>query len=366
MNDRAVVWITRENAGDLGIKGNEFPCRILELKRMIFELLKEGSPRDIVVLPFFRNFGEVVGHIRDRGISGPVIIYTNSGIMQMNLLDYAVQGVIFLDSSRFTKPMVLGFITFLQRQQELVHVPGASEQRPLRPPVQHAYGPEEIKPLFRRILNHRAKIVLTCQFRDNLPTLTVTCDIIQMVGEIETRLVLDNFSPEEFVGLYNQFGKGKTLSGFFTHDDQTLGFDFTVDSCRMGRITVFLPERIFEQKRKFFRVEPDHKAPVVIHALPPGRPTVSLPVRDVSEGGVGLVSPYAGLEKNQANPVALTLPSHHTLLGTGEVMFKGENRGGSFNYGIALKLHPSDHQYLQHYVFKRQAGILAAIRDLNI
>lgn len=365
MGDAAVVWISRENAGDLGLRGNEFPVRILEIKSMILELLKEGSPRDIVVLPFFRNFGEVAGHIRGRGILGPIIIYTTSKIMQMNLMDYAAQGIIFLDSSRLDRLMVLGFITFLQKQQELVTIPETPGEK-TRLPDKPSHDPEIIRPIFRRILKHRTKVMLTCQFREDLPTLTVTCDIIQMVGEIETKLVLDNFSPEEFVGLYNQFGRGKTLSGFFTEDEETMGFDFSVDSCRLGKITVFLPERIYFQKRKFFRVEPDPKEPVIIHVLPKAHPTVSAFVRDVSEGGVGLVSPYTGLEKNQACPVALALPSNRTLLGTAEVMFKGNSNDGTCSYGLSLMFHPSDRQYLQHYVFKRQAGILAAIRNLEL
>jgi len=365
MGDAPVVWITRENAGDLGLRGNEFPVRILEIKSLILELLKEGSPKDIVVLPFFRNFGEVVGHIRGRGILGPIIIYTADKIMQMSLMDYAAQGIVFLDSSRFDRLMVLGFITFLQKQQELVRIPEPPEKK-ARPPDKPSQDPEIIRPLFRRILKHRAKIMLTCQFREDLPTLTVTCDIIQMVGEVETKLVLDNFSPEEFVGLYNQLGRGKTLSGFFIEDEETMGFDFSVDSCRMGKITVFLPGSIYFQMRKFFRVEPDPKEPVNIHVLPLGHQTVSAFVRDISEGGVGLVSPYTGLEKNQIYPVALALLSNRTLLGTGEVMFKGSGKERACTYGISLKFHPSDHQYLQHYVFKRQAGILAAIRDLAL
>jgi hypothetical protein len=366
MSSSAIVWIARDEAADLRIKGTEFPCRVLEINTLIYEMLKSGSPRDIVVLPFLRNFAEIVGHIRGRGISGPVIIYTNSETMEMNLLDYAAQGIIFLDPSRFTRPMVLGFITFLQKQQEMVSIPEESTPKYTPPPVRLSQNPEEIRPLFRRILQHRAKILLTCQFRDDLPTLTATCDIIQMVGEIETKIVLDNFSPEEFVSLYNQFGKGRPLSGFFTREEETVGFDFAVSSCRMGKITVLLPERIYEQKRKFFRVEPDPKAPVIAHILPEGYHTVSVSVRDVSEGGVGLISPYTEIEKHQVCPMALALPSHRILMGTAEVMFKGEIKGGSCSYGMSLMFHPSDHQYLQHYVFKRQAGILATIRNLAL
>jgi hypothetical protein len=64
--------------------------------------------------------------------------------------------------------------------------------------------------------------------------------------------------------------------------------------------------------------------------------------------------------------VGLALPRHHLLLGTGEVMFKEELPDGGFNYGISLSLHSSDQQRLQSWVFRRQAGILEAIRSLKI
>ena len=366
MSHNSRVWITSEDAKDLGIKGKEFPCEILDLKKLVYEILRTGSPKDIVVLPFFRNFAEVVGHIRDRGIKGPIIIYTNSEIMQMNLLDYAAQGVIFLDSSRFTRPMVIGFITFLQKQQELSSVTDQPEKIPAKKSPKQSQSKKEIQDLFRRVLRRRAKILLTCQFKDNLPTLTVTCEIIQMVGEIETRLVLDNFNPEEFVILYNQLAKGKPLSGFLTQGDETLGFDLKVDTSRMGKITVFLPEAVYAQKRKFFRVEPDPKDPVTISIQPAGDRTISIAVRDVSEGGIGVVSSYPHLGKNTSYPVALVLPKHQIVMGNAKVMFKAKTPGEGFNYGMELDFHPTDLQYLQHYVDKSQLDNLSAIRNLTI
>lgn len=369
MNNSPTVWITSENARDLGIRGNEFSCRILDLNELVYEILRDGSPKDIVVLPYFRNFIEVVGHIRDRGIKGPVIVYTNSEIIQMNLMNYAAQGVLFLDSSRFTKPMMTGFISFLQKQQELSSTADHSEHNPhssvLKPP-RPSQNKEEIRELFRDVLRRRAKTLLSCQFKDNLPTLTVTCEIIQIVGEIETRLVLDNFKPEEFVILYNQLGKGKPLSGFITRGDETLGFDLEVDTSRRGKITVFLPESVYEQKRKYFRVEPDPKVPVTIFIQPPDDRTISIAVRDVSEGGVGVVSSYPRLEKGTSYPAALALPKKQLIMGSATIMFKDKISGDNYTYGMALSFHPTDVQYLQHYVYKRQAGILAAIRNLTI
>ena len=366
MDHHPRVWITSEDAKDLGIKGDEFPCNILDLKTLVYEILRTGSPRDIIVLPFFRKFAEVVGHIRDRSITGPIIIYTNSEIMQLNRLDYASQGVICLDSSRFTRPMVIGFIAFLQKQQELSFVPDQPEKSPGRAHLRLSHDPGEIRSLFRDVLRKRSKILLMCQFKENLPTLTVTCEIIQMVGEIETKLVLDNFNPEEFFILYNQLGKGNPLSGFITRGDETIGFDLEVNSSRRGKITVFLPEAVYNQKRKYFRVEPDPKDPVTLLIHPDNDHTITVAARDVSEGGLGAVTPYPHLEKGTAYPVALVLPKNQIILGNARVMFKSQTGDMSFNYGMKLDLHPTDLQYLQHYVYKRQAGILASIRNLTI
>jgi hypothetical protein len=309
----------------------------------------------------------VVGHIRARGIRGPIIIHTECESLQLDFLNHASQGVLFINDLRSSRLTVLGLITFLlKRQEPAASAPVHDEDKPRRSPGASSRDTRDVPALFRSILRRRARITLSCQFRESLPTLSATCEIIQIVGEVEPRIVLDNFTPEEFVELYSRLGGRKPLSGFFTYEGQTLGFDLAVDSCRRGRITVFLPERVFEQKRRFFRVEPDPEHPVTLHILPPGLRTASLIVRDVSEGGVGLVSTYAGLEKNQAYPVGLALPKHNLLLGTGEVMFKGELPDGSFNYGISLLLHSSDQQILQSWVFRRQAGILEAIRKLKI
>jgi len=368
MSDTVRVWITQEDAGDIGIKGTEFPCIKKGLTQLVYELLKDGLPNDIVVLPFFRNFTEIVGHIRDRGITGPIIIYTNSEIIQMNLLDYAAQGVLFMDSSRFSRPMIIGFITFLHKRQELINTPPAESQLPVygkdySPPPKDETG---IRELFRDVLNRRAKILLTCQFKEDLPTLTVTCEIIQIVGQIEPKMILDNFNPEEFVALYNQLGKGQSLTGFISQEEDTLGFNLDVENSRMGKLAVFLPTNIYEQKRKYFRVEPDPKDPVTLYVLPEDHHTLTLDVRDASEGGLGLTTSYTGLEKNIDYQVGLTIPKNRMILGTANVVFKGISKGDMADYGMTVNFQHDDQHYLQHYVFKRQAGILAMIKRLTI
>ncbi|MBN1635651.1 MAG: hypothetical protein JW920_04025, partial [Deltaproteobacteria bacterium] len=115
MSASPIVWVTEDIAHDLGINGSQFPTRINPINKLTYELIKDGQPKDIAVLPYIRNFSEILEHIRGRGITGPVIIYTNGDVLPMNITDLASQGILFMDSSRFTKPMVLGFITFLQK-----------------------------------------------------------------------------------------------------------------------------------------------------------------------------------------------------------------------------------------------------------
>ncbi|MDT8271713.1 MAG: PilZ domain-containing protein [Desulfomonilia bacterium] len=367
MDDPARVWITDQDALDLGILGTELPCRISKLKDLLYELLKDGSPKDLVVLPYFRNFSELVGHIRNRGITGPILIYTSGEIIQMNLLDYASQGVVFLDTSRLTKSMVLGFITFLQKQQSFSTKQEESPQ-PIftTPKIALIQNQDVIRELFRSALKSRSKIMLTCQFREDLPTLTITCDIIQMVGEIETKLILDNFSPEESIALYNQLGGNAPISGYLNQEGQTLGFDLVVHSARRGKMTVFLPDSVYEQKRKYFRVEPDPKDPVTLYILPENHKTLGIRVKDISEGGAGVSSGYDGLEENCVYQVTLVLPRNQVYIGSATVVFKSATSGGITDYGLSFHFHPSDIQYLQHYVFKRQAGILAAVRNVSL
>jgi len=360
------LWIAGEIAKDLGLTGNEFPSKILEVKRLLYEVLRDGRPRDIVILPFFRNYTEVVGHIRDRGIVGPIIIYTQGETLLMNISDMASQGVLFLDASRFGKPMVVGFLTFLRLSQEAIKSEAEPEQPAQKVPSRATRDREEIKDTVRRIMRSRTRLLVTCQFREDLPTLSVTCEVIQMVGEVETKLVLDKFNPQEFVGLYRNMAKGKPLVAYMTTDEEALGFELRVVHTVMDKITAMLPAAMFDNKRRFFRVEPDIKDPVTVHILPDNCATKTFTVRDVSEGGIGLNAPFAGLNLNTTYPIALALPGGKLILGSANTVFKEAVRADLFNYGMTLNFNETDIISVRQYVYKRQAGILAALRNQNL
>jgi len=365
MSTPSVVWVTKDIAHDLGINGSQFPTRINPINKLTYELLKEGQPKDIAVLPYIRNFSEILEHIRGRGITGPVIIYTNGDVMPMNFTDLASQGILFMDSSRFTKPMVLGFITFLQKSHAFISKPRDSTEYDKACSIS-TQDKNQIREFFQELMKNRTKIHLTCQFTDKLPTLTAMCEIIQIVGNIETKLVFDNFVPAEFVSLYNRVSRIKTLSGSIPLDGKNLGFDLEILHSVRGRITTMLPDSIYDQKRQFFRVEPDPKEPIFLHILPPDSQTLTFSVQDISEAGVGLITTHSGLEKDIEYPIALDLLQNKIILGKAHVVFKEPANLTLFNYGISLHLHRAHEQHLRQYVFKRQAGILATIRDLSL
>ena len=361
------LWIAGEIAKDLGLNGNEFPSRILDVKQLLYEVLKDGQPRDIIMLPFFRNYAEVVGHIRDRGIVGPIIIYSQGETLFMNISDMASQGVMFMDAERFGKPMMVGFLTFLRISQDTI-APKAEEPEPppQRAPSRATRDIDEIKDMVRQLMRHRTRLLVTCHFREDLPTLSVTCEIIQVVGEVEPKLVLDKFNPQEFVGLYRHMGKGKPLMAYITMDEDSLGFELRVVHTVMDKITALLPLSIYDNKRRFFRVEPDVKEPVTVHILPENGATKTFPVRDVSEGGIGLNAPFAGLNMHSTYPIALMLPGGKLILGSANTVFKEAVRVDLFNYGMTLNFNETDIISVRQYVYKRQAGILAAIRNQNL
>lgn len=363
---RSCVWIAADIAQELGISGTEFPSRIMEVKNLLYEVLKDGQPRDIIVLPFFRNYVEVIGHIRDRGIVGPIIIYTQGETLFMNLAELASQGVIFVDTSRFNRPLMIGFLTFMQKTQEVADLPFSSPENGRRIASQATREPAEIRELFRQILRRRVRILVTCQFREDQPTLSVTCEVIQLVGEIETKIVLDKFNPQEFVGLYGQMAKGKPLVGYVSMDEESLGFELPVVHTVMGRITALLPATVYENRRKFFRVEPDVREPVTVYIQAENGPTRSFHVHDVSEGGLGLTIPFTGLVQDAVYPIALALPGPKLILGSVQVMFKEIIKGDMVTYGTTFIMNESDLISVRQYVYKRQAGIISAIRELNL
>lgn len=363
---KSSVWIAAEIAQELGISGAEVPCRIMEVKSLLYEVLKDGQPRDVIVLPFFRNYTEVVGHIRDRGIVGPIIIYTQGETQFLNLTEMASQGVIFMDAARFNRPLMIGFLTFMQKTQDAVDLPLPLADRKPRLASQSTRDATEIKELFRQVMRRRARILITCQFREDQPTLSVTCEVIQLVGEIETKIVLDKFNPQEFVGLYGQMAKGKPLVGFVSMEEESLGFELPVVHTVMGRITALLPPTVYENRRKFFRVEPDAREPVTVYIQAENSPTRSFQVHDVSEGGLGLTIPFPGLVEDAVYPIALALPGLKLILGSVKVVFKEILKGDMVTYGTTFIMNESDLINVRQYVYKRQAGIISAIRELNL
>lgn len=247
--------------------------------------------------------------------------------------------------------------------------------------------PHEVESLFADFLRKRSRALVNCQLGDGFPGMSATCEIARQTGEAGSRLVLEGFRPTEFVELYAQMGTGKPLTYSFSLEDESKGFILQVEACREGKLFAPVPDRLFDQKRQFFRVEPDPKDPVVIHLLPRSLPTRHIEVKDVSEGGVGLEVPQSILEIGDTCPAVLVLPVHQSpphmildqgsvvpvdvtpvtrqlLLGTAGVMFREECPDGSFYYGLSLRLHPADRRHLQHYVYRRQVNIITAMRSL--
>ena len=107
-------------------------------------------------------------------------------------------------------------------------------------------------------------------------------------------------------------------------------------------------------------------APVTLHILPDAGPTISFDVSDISEGGMGFEIPYSGLEKGGEYIVGLNLSVTQMILGKAVVVFKGQRSGEVYTYGLSVNFNPTDMQHLRHYVYKRQAGIMAAIRELEL
>ncbi|RLA98669.1 MAG: hypothetical protein DRG37_06210 [Deltaproteobacteria bacterium] len=359
------VWISSDIAKDLGLTDSPFPAKIMELKDLLYIFFRDAQPRDILVIPFMREYTKILEHMKDRGLFGPVIIYSQGDVFMMNAMDLARQGVVFIDPQRFPRPMILGFITFLQRTQSRhdTEEPLEQETRPFKPTTK---DPDEIRKVFKEVMRKRLRVYISCQFRDDLPTLTATCEIIEMAGEVETRLVLDKFNPKEFVGLYTTKGNKKPLSGYASIGEANLGFTLNMIHSVGGRISVYLPSSIYEQKRKSFRVEPDPKEPITLYIKPAHGPTQNSSIRDISEGGIGLSMAYSNLEKGKTYSIALKLPRTELILGDAKIAFKNADQEMHVNYGMSIDFHASDLRYIRTYIFKRQAGILASIRDLSI
>ncbi|MBA4372917.1 MAG: hypothetical protein C0402_08640 [Thermodesulfovibrio sp.] len=154
---------------------------------------------------------------------------------------------------------------------------------------------------------------------------------------------------------------------------QDITFHGSVDEKSV--VTASIPEALGAFPRRFIRVEPSAKAPAILYVKTVHYGTLSFPVKDISEGGVGFISPtILDLEDKFICCIRLPIENDNTVLSNAVLVYKNEYKGiqtarsprlspkGIF-YGLELFPHQEDGKKIRVYVMEREREIRKVIQQ---
>ena len=141
-----------------------------------------------------------------------------------------------------------------------------------------------------------------------------------------------------------------------------------------AHITTSIPDGLSSFPRRFLRVEPSAKSPAVLYVKTMHYGTLQFNIKDISEGGVGFVSPTVlDLEQNFICAIHLPIESDNIVLSGAVLVYtkdqresQGEPRKDRSNkgifYGLELFPHQEDGKKIRLYVLERERQIRQIIQ----
>ncbi len=187
-----------------------------------------------------------------------------------------------------------------------------------------------------------------------------------------SRVKLGRFSPhrspfamrnaESFYATFDIEGKtyGCIMENI-THDSSVLVTD--------------IPRIVSPFHRKFLRVEPSRKSPVLLYLTIEGQGTVSHAIKDISERGIGFITDWVpGIDSKLVCGIHMPLDGGIFLLSPAVVVYNREvSEGGNsgiktktpkgVSFGLQLFPHNEDEKKIRLYVMQRELEIRKRIQE---
>jgi len=233
-----------------------------------------------------------------------------------------------------------------------------------------------MKPLdaFRYLKDHDLPLILSFPLReekDRFITGKGTCYIEEIHGS--SRVTFWRFAPSR---LLTSLKDVRTIYATFEIEGSTYGCALTDILIEGYRMIAGIPDSLKPVFRRFLRVEPSVKAPVLVYLKPSHRGTVAFLVRDISEQGIGFHSPsILELEETLVCGVGLPIEGRTFILSKASIIHRTESEqkrteGGmrryhveGVSYGLELFAGPEDANKIRIYVMQREIEIRNKIQE---
>lgn len=322
--------------------------------------LEGAGPDDAALLPWDPDYRAFLSDLRRRGVRGPVLfILSDAAAAEDNL---APQNALTLDLGKvnaqeagkivrfiMTPPTERGYEAIEFEPSLVCNVPDPAE-------VKAALAQEVLS----RTFSARAPVVVAFQVQEDIRN-TVTAQGNCFIKSFsKDAVMLWRFSPSS---LQRTLKKDSDIVLRFSLDSRTYEAVSKVLSLAEGEITVAVPSAFSPMTRRFSRIKPSPRAPVLAYVLMPKQPTTLLNVKEISQRGIGFTAPDGlAVGAVTAFVVLLPEPAAETILSAGIIKSKIECDNG-FRYGTELLLHQKDEDKIARYVMHREQEIMGILRE---
>ncbi len=206
--------------------------------------------------------------------------------------------------------------------------------------------------------------------RDYVITGKCLCYIEDVYGT--SRVKLGRFSPHRsFYSLKN----ARSFYATFDIEGKTYGCIMENITADKSVLVVDIPRIVSPFHRKFLRVEPSKKEPVLLYLSTEGKGTVSHAIKDISERGIGFITDWVpGIVSKLVCGIHIPLDGGTFLLSPAVVVYNRElSEGGDtgirtrrqqgVSYGLQLFPHDEDEKKIRLYVMQRELEIRKRIQE---
>lgn len=227
---------------------------------------------------------------------------------------------------------------------------------------------------FQYLLEQNLPLILSFQLKEekeHIITGKGICFIEKIHGS--SRVTLCRFSPIKIVGAIRN---NPFLYATFEMQGKTYGCSIRDIVSDGAVVTASVPDFLSPFLRKYIRIEPSNKEPVLLHIQSGQHGTISLPVKDISESGIGFIDASAlDIRSKLVCGIELPIQDKPFILADATVVYKVEtpqhtafagskNRSsGSLFYGLELFAHYEDRKKIRLYVMHREVEIRRLIYE---
>lgn len=197
------------------------------------------------------------------------------------------------------------------------------------------------------------------------------CFVEEIYGT--SRVKFGRFSPNRAI-----YAIKNAVSFYATFDvgDSTFGCIIENITADRSFLVSDIPRIISPFYRKFLRIEPSRKAPVLLYISTEEHGTISHPIRDISERGIGFVIDRIPVIANKLTCglyvpldggifiLASAVIVYNKQVQTGMVLNTRLGAGQGISCGLQLFPHNEDEKKIRLYVMQRELEIRRKIQDM--